>query len=363
MNKVEIKGEIGWDILVSDVRSQFEDMSGDVLVEISTPGGYIIDGVEMFNIISDYSKGKVTTRNVGQAASMGSYIMLAGDEVEAFDNTTYMIHNGITWAFGNHHDLRNVADTLETLTMMLAKKYVEKTGKDIEEIKTLLDDETYFFGEEMLENGFVDRIISTEKDKDRNSAVALASEQFKACRISTQEHHGDVKPEQMAAVLKGQMKQFENKPKSKQGEKMDYSKLTVKMLRDNCPTMVADIEKASFDKGMDEGKSAGATAEAARILAIDAESVPGHEKIIAEMKADATKSATDAILAIYAADKEAKAKMLKDHADDGANLAAKAKELGVNTENEDEAAKVQAKEEKAKQAGSAMLSKVKTKGV
>lgn len=164
-------------------------------------------------MLRDYTGGKLITRNVGQAASMASYIMLAGDEVEAYDNTTYMIHNGITWAFGNHHDLRDTADTLEALTMMLANKYVEKTGKDIKEIRDLLDNESYFFGNEMLEHGFVDRILNTDKRKDRASSVALASEQFKACKASTQEHHGDIKPEKMAAVSKN----YADKAKGLQG--------------------------------------------------------------------------------------------------------------------------------------------------
>lgn len=362
MKKIEIKGEIGWDVRASDIKAQLDGMTGDVMGEVSTPGGYIIEGVEIFNAFNDYDKGKVIMRNVGQASSMGSYIMLSGDEAEAFDNTTYMIHNGITWAFGNHHDLRDTADTLEALTMMLAKKYVEKTGKDIEEIKELLDKETYFFGEEMLEHGFVDRILSTEKEKDRAAAVALSSEQFKACKTSTQEHHGDVKHEKMAAVLKGHMKQFENSPKSKQGEKMDYSKLTVKMLEDNCPEMVADIGKASFNKGVEEGKTEGAKAEAARIAAIDAESVPGYESIIAEMKADQTKTVTDTKLAIYDAQKVATAKAVAARGEDGKNLAAKAKELNTDPQDDDAAAKAAAKKESDEKAGAAMLSGVKKKG-
>ena len=362
MKKIEIKGEIGWDVTVLDVKEQLSNVTGDILVEISSPGGYIIDGVEIFNLISDYSAGKVTTRNVGQAASMASYIMLAGDVVEAYDNTTYMIHNGITWAFGNHHDLRDTADTLESLTMMLAKKYVEKTGKDIEEIKELLDKETYFFGNEMLEHGFVDSILSTEKEKDRAGAIALSSEQFKACKTSTYEHHGDVKHEKMAAVLKGHMKQFENSPKSTQGEKMDYSKLTVKMLQDNCPEMVATMTKASFDKGVEDGKAAGAKAEATRIASIDAEAVAGHEDIIASMKADPTKTATDAILAIYAADKKTKAKAVEDRATDGENLAQKAKDLNTNPNDDDAATKAAAKKQSDDKAITAMISGVKKKG-
>ena len=142
---------------------------------------------------------------------------------------------------------------------------------------------------------------------------------------------------------------------------MDYSKLTVKMLKDNCPEMVADIEKASFDKGVQDGKAEGAKAEATRIAAIDAEAVPGHEAIIDVMKKDPTKTATDTILAIYAADKDLKAKAVADRAEDGANLAAKAKELNTNP-GDDADVKAAAKKEADEKAGAAMLSSVKKKG-
>lgn len=362
MTRIEIKGEIGWDVRASDVKESLIRSSGDLLVEISSPGGYIIEGIEIFNLLSDYSKGKVITRNVGMAASMGSYLMLAGDEVEAYDNTTYMIHNGITWAFGNHHDLRESADNLEALTMMLAKKYVEKTGKSLDEIKEMLDKETYLFGDEILAHGFVDRIISTEKDKDRASAIALSSEQFKACNTSTQEHHADAKYEQMVAVIKGQMKQFENSPKSTQGENMDYSKLTAQMLQDNCPELMTDIKASAYKDGEEKGKKEGAIAEATRIAAIDAEAVVGHEAIIASMKADSTKTATDTILAIYAADKAIKSKATTDRATDGKNLAAQAKDLNTDPQDDDATASAVAKKESDEKAGNAMLSAVKKKG-
>lgn len=362
MQTIEIKGEIGWDIGPADLKASLAGVTGDIYADISTPGGYIIPGVEMFNMLREYDKGKVICRNVGQAASMGSYLMLAGDEAEAFDNATYMIHNAIAWAFGNHHDLRDTADTMEALTMMLAKEYVNKTGKSIEEIKELLDKETYFFGEEMLEHGFVDRIVSTDKEKDRAAAVAVASESFKACAISTQEHHADVKPEQVAAILKGQMKQFENTPaKSTKGETMDYSKLTMKLLKDNCPEMVADIETAAFNKGTEEGKTAGVKAEAERIAAIDAESMPGHEALITKMKADPTKTAVDAKLAIFDAMKATLKKAGEDRAEDGVNLASTVQDITTTTADDAETKEAEAKA-KAKKAGDAMLKNVKKKG-
>ena len=79
------------------------------------------------------------------------------------------------------------------------------------------------------------------------------------------------------------------------------------------------------------------------------------------MKKDPTKKATDTILAIYAADKDLKAKAVVDRAEDGANLATKAKELNTNP-GDDADVKAAAKKEADEKAGAAMLSSVKKKG-
>jgi len=182
MNEIIIDGEIGnWGVTADDVIYQLSKMNGDVTVKINSAGGSVFEGITIFNAINTYSKGKIEVIITGLAASIASYIALAGDTVKAYDNATYMIHNAWTFTYGDHRELRKTADILEGLTSLLTKKYVSKTGKTIEDITILLDNESYFFGSEILEAGFVDEIISTEKDTTKPEALALSQENFKAC--------------------------------------------------------------------------------------------------------------------------------------------------------------------------------------
>ncbi len=180
MTIISINGVIGWDVSPNDIRNKLEKAKGDILVEIASPGGFVFDGLEIFNLLRDY-KGKVTTRLMGIAASMASYIALAGDVVEAHDNAIFMIHNAMSFAVGNHNDMREQADFLENLSNHLAKAYTKKTGMSLSEIKNIMDDEGWYFGEEAKAAGFVDIIIETDKEKDKSSALLEAKAELSNC--------------------------------------------------------------------------------------------------------------------------------------------------------------------------------------
>lgn len=201
MTTITISGVIGWDVEPKDIRNQLNEASGDIVVEIGSPGGFVYDGLEIFNLIRGYSKGKVTTRLMGLAASMASYIALAGQEVEAYDNAIYMIHNAMSVSVGNQNDMREMADYLERLSNLLAKKYVEKTGKSLAEIKELMDADTFMFGSEAKEMGFVDKIIETENEKDKDSAMVEAQLKIKNCKQTLKELENSKEDLQKAAAL------------------------------------------------------------------------------------------------------------------------------------------------------------------
>ena len=202
MEMIKIDGEIGWDITARDFKEKLDSKSGDVTIEISSPGGSVYQGVEIFNAIKSYDKGEVTTVITSIAASMASYIALAGDNIKAYDNAVYMIHNASVFSWGDARALRKSAMIVESLSNLLAKEYILKTGKTAEEIAKMMDEETYLFGSEILEMGFVDEIISSEKEIDSSSATALASESVKACMSSYKDHFEKEDSAQVAAILK-----------------------------------------------------------------------------------------------------------------------------------------------------------------
>ncbi len=180
---LSISGVIGWDTTAKNVREFLEGAGGKAVeVQISSPGGYVYPGLEMFNALRNY-EGHVTTRLMGLAASMASYIAMAGDRVIAEDNSIFMIHNAAGLALGDHKTMRKAATVIEGISNLLAKKYMEKTGKSLAEIKELMDDETFLFGDEIKESGFVDEIAETKKGKDKATAVAFAIAAVTECTI------------------------------------------------------------------------------------------------------------------------------------------------------------------------------------
>ena len=234
MNVIKIEGEIGWNITSKEVQNKIADMSGDIEVHVNSVGGSVYQGIEIFNAIFDYNKGLVTTVNKGMAASISSYIMLAGDKIKAYSNSTNMIHNALTFAYGNHHELRDTANILESLSDVISNMYADKTGKSKKEIKEMMDKETHLFGKEMLDEGFVDEIIPVEKTPPKDIAIGLIKNEFKACTASSKEH---CKIEGYNGDIKNLVESLVSIPTEHKADKIENSKTGVDM----------SISKEEFD--------------------------------------------------------------------------------------------------------------------
>lgn len=163
---IAISGEIGWDVWPEQIRDKIGEAKNNepLQFDISSPGGYIYDGLEIFNMIRAY-EGPTTTRAIGMAASMASYLLMAGDKKEATSNAIFMIHNARAFTGGDQNAHRKLANILEGMSNMLGQEYVAQSGKDKEEIAKLMNEETYLFGNEIIEGGFVDEIIEVESEE------------------------------------------------------------------------------------------------------------------------------------------------------------------------------------------------------
>lgn len=178
MKIFDMSGIIGWHVTPQDVREFLAEAKGEpVRFDIASPGGFVMPGLVMFNLIRDY-EGETEVRLMGLAASMASYIALAADKRTAHDNAVFMIHNVLGFAGGDHRELRATADIFDKLSNLLAREYAKVTGKPLDEIRGLMDDTTFLFGDEIVDNGFVHEIIQTEDAGDREEAVAVAQGQF-----------------------------------------------------------------------------------------------------------------------------------------------------------------------------------------
>ena len=227
---ITIRGEIGWDEKATPryLERELASAAGqDVILEINSPGGYVFDGLEMANMIRNYS-GHVTARIEGVAASMASYIPMLADAFEVEDNTVFMIHNPSGGAFGvDYRGAETLRDILEGLAGMLAKAYADKSGKPVAEIRTMMDTDTWLFGEGIVEAGFADAVIGDSHDVDAEAAIATAKSRVKACEERMRA--ASDKPQQMEkiAALLGSMGSPEPKPRTDPEPKLEPEEVTM----------------------------------------------------------------------------------------------------------------------------------------
>ena len=230
MERIKINGEIGFDIFAEDIEAQLKEAKNkDIEIIINSPGGSVFEGVKIYNLLNEHNGQKIVTID-SLAASMATYIAMAGDLIAVKDNATFMIHNAWGFAMGDYRDMQKTAEVLEGLSSLIAKKYAEKTNKDIKEIRALMNEETWLFGDEIVKTGFADELIETNKDKDKNAMLALNKERFKALSQKLKEKEED--DEKIAALLKDVYKSKANdgqKEKANNIRQLELAKAKLKL--------------------------------------------------------------------------------------------------------------------------------------
>jgi hypothetical protein len=107
--------------------------------------------------------------------------------VVAEDNAVFMIHNPWCFTAGDYREMEETGQFLSGLASLMADAYAKKTGKSKAEIQTLMDAETWLFGDEIKAAGFVDDMVkSDDGKKDKSQALAAARLQFGAMANSAQ---------------------------------------------------------------------------------------------------------------------------------------------------------------------------------
>ncbi|MGO4960668.1 head maturation protease, ClpP-related [Jeotgalibaca porci] len=133
----------------------------DITVHINSLGGRVDTGLAIYNLLKKW-QGHVTTVVDGFCCSIASAILLAGDTVIASDNSLIMIHKPLISTHGNDTELMKQVGTLQKVEATLINIYQEKTGLSSDEIKAMLEAETWLDAEESLNLRFVDRIETTD---------------------------------------------------------------------------------------------------------------------------------------------------------------------------------------------------------
>ena len=201
---IQIYGDItSWDWYESDVSSytlskQIEGLECDVInVYINSYGGEVAEGLAIYNKLKRH-KAKVRTVCDGFACSAASVVFMAGDERVMSTASLLMIHNAWTWASGNAKDLRKQADDLDTITQASINAYMQEVNITEEELKEMLDNETWIAPSEALEKGFI-TTITNEKDAEQVSQSVKKS-LIKMIVNSKKENNNPQKPIQIEPI-------------------------------------------------------------------------------------------------------------------------------------------------------------------
>lgn len=134
-------------------------------LRISSPGGDVIEGEEIYNLLSAHD-GTVNITCGALCASIATIIAMAGDKVTIVDNGLFMIHNPWTFTGGEAKDLRNMAGVLDKMKENLIKAYAKRTGMTEKRLADLMDDETWMTSTEAKTYGFVDAILDEQDEED-----------------------------------------------------------------------------------------------------------------------------------------------------------------------------------------------------
>lgn len=146
------------DVCVYDLAKEIGDLNGKALtVRINSYGGEVAEGLAIYNLLKSYA-GEVTTICDGFACSAASVVFMAGAKRIMPRSSLLMIHNAWTRASGDADDLRKAADDLEKITQPSVEIYTSVSNLDADEIKSMMDAETWIDADEALDYGFATEI-------------------------------------------------------------------------------------------------------------------------------------------------------------------------------------------------------------
>lgn len=284
-------GSIGsdeyWDDISDKVFKQDIENLGDVeniTLHINSPGGSVFSAVAIANTLKNH-KAKVTANIDGLAASAATIITSACDTVRMPKNALFMIHNPITFAYGNNQEMQKTVEMLDKIKNSIIETYLSKTKADKKTLSELMDNETWMDAETAKEYGFIDEIVDEEVGKEfvENKLIinnmAFDISKFKNFR-------------------KAKDTVIDNKKNTKE------VKMTLEELKNQFPDL--------YDYVLNEGKKIGKEEEKERLKAIDDIGVNNYSDLIENAKYVNPISASELAINILKKQKEEKAQKLQN---------------------------------------------------
>ena len=137
-----------------------EDPKKEIYLYINSPGGLVTAGLGIYDTMQ-YVKPDISTLCIGQAASMGSFLLAAGTKGKRFSlpNSRVMVHQPSAGFQGQATDIEIHANEVLSLKKRLNEIYSKHTGKNVEEIKSALERDNFMTAEAAKSFGLIDEVV------------------------------------------------------------------------------------------------------------------------------------------------------------------------------------------------------------
>lgn len=216
VSELTIYGDIGesywWDSTsATDVDSALKEAgNNDLVIHLNSPGGSAFDGIAIYNRLKAH-KGKVIIHVDGWACSAASIIAMAADELVMGAGAMMMIHEASTIVWGSKTLMRKEADMLEKLEDGIVDIYMTRANAEREEIRDMVDKETWFSANEAVEFGFATSTATTVEEDDTSEELAQLKAQMQTMQNELNQYKNQQRePEQAPAEKRNLSKLFLN---------------------------------------------------------------------------------------------------------------------------------------------------------
>lgn len=144
-----------------------EDPGKDITFYINSPGGSVTAGMAIYDTMQ-YVKCDIATLCMGQAASMGAFLLAAGTKRKRYSlpNTRIMIHQPMGGFQGQATDIDIHAKEILRMKKALNEMLAKHTGKNVEDVESDTERDFFMSGAEAQEYGLIDKVLERREERD-----------------------------------------------------------------------------------------------------------------------------------------------------------------------------------------------------
>ena len=284
-------------IALDDFLRDLDDLGtkDNITIHINSVGGSLYAGLAIYNRLRGLS-AHVTTINDALAASAASIIFQAGNTRKVNAGSNLMIHEAASFLYGYYQvkDLKDSINHLEAHNKTAVAAYVERTGKDADKVKSMLAKETWMTGQEAVDAGFADEVISSGEDVSMSltpdkrfivsNGVAMSTRGMNvmptAAAMMTAEEYAAMSNPESGTEPQNNSEPSAPQTRNTESENGGNNKMEIKTLddlRNAFPDLVKQIEAAA--------RAEGVAAERNRIQEIESiQAVVGDAQMVQDAK-------------------------------------------------------------------------------